>query len=335
MPDRNFYDILGISKTASADEIKKAYRKLAKDLHPDRNPGDKASEERFKDVAYAYDVLSDEKKRALYDEFGEVALKEGFDANTYRQYQAWQRGGSGAGGGGRRVRWTGGRHPGDMGGAGFEVNLEDLFEGGGLGDLFGMRGGGRARARRGADVQAEIRVGFVEALRGLERELVLQMPGESAPRTIKVRIPAGVKDGEKVRLRGQGGRANGDEGSGESGDLVLVVHVDEHPYFHREEDDLHLDLPVTASEAYRGARVSVPTLEGDVSLRIPPGTQSGAKLRLRNKGAPRRGAAKGTHGDLIVHVEIRLPPTGNERVDRLLGDLDDHYPHPVRHDLKL
>jgi curved DNA-binding protein len=304
MPERDLYALLGVSKNASTDEIKKAYRKLARELHPDRNPGNKKAEERFKEVSYANDVLTDPKKRALYDEFGEQGLKEGFDPEAARQMRAWQQQFGGAGRG-RRAGGANSPFPGSLedifssigGAGGATVSLEDL-----LGSAFGRAARG-PRPQRGADIEAEVSLPFADALRGAERELTYRVPGESEPMTVRARIPPGARDGDKVRLRGQGGK--GKHGAPD-GDLVLTVRVEPHPFFRREGDDLLFDLPVTVGEAMRGAKVRVPTLDGDVTLRIPPRTQSGAVLRLRGKGAPVRGK-RGERGDLLARVSIRLP----------------------------
>lgn len=319
--DPDLYAALGVSRGATRADIKKAYRRLARELHPDRRPGDRAAEERFKRVSYAYQVLNDPQKRKLYDEFGSVGLREGFDATAYRGWQQRARG----------PQWSSGleeilqQAQQQEGGAG---GLHDIFSGR-IEDLLGGRRRGRA-GRRGRDLAASLSVGFVEALEGVEREITVAGPGGA--RTLKARIPAGVRDGEKLRLRGQGGPAPGRRG--ESGDLILTVSVEEHPWFWREQNDLHLRLPVTPSEAYRGARVRVPTLAGDMSLSVPAGTQSGTKLRLRGRGAPARGRGNGA-GDLFVHVEVQLPPQGSARVEELLEQLDEELGADVRADVRL
>lgn len=322
MTGSDLYSELGLSKGASKDDIKRAYRALAKELHPDRNPDDARAEERFKRVAYAHDVLTDDKKRSLYDEFGEVGLKEGFDAERARGF-----GGAGPGAGGfsgfedilRGVGRANTRR------GGFGSSVEDLFGGGGIEDLFsGM--GRQARPAKGADHQSEIRISFEEAIQGVEKELSVRDGADT--RTLRVRIPAGVRDGGKVRLRGQGGRS----GVGAAGDLVLTVHVDEHAFYRRDGDDLHLDLPVTLSEAWKGASLSVPTPSGNVSLRVPARVQSGAKLRLRGKGVAGR---KGNAGDLFVHIQIRLPDGADEeRVAEALEALEGEYDPGLRAHLR-
>jgi curved DNA-binding protein len=294
MAGRDLYAILGVARGASEQEIRKAYRALARKHHPDRNPGNKEAEERFKDASYASEILLNKEKRKLYDEFGEHGLREGFNADAFRQYQ------SRAGGGGRE------------GFAGFG-GLEDLFnraqsgqggQSGGWGaafqDFLGddavetILGRNRRGRQRSRDVVSELTIDFMEAVLGAERELSIQAPGAAA-RTIKVRIPAGVRDNGRIRLRGQG-----DQG----GDLVLHVHVQDHPFYRREKDDLVLNLPVTVGEAFRGSKVQVPTPDGPVSMQLPKGVRSGSKLRLRGRGV-RRGTEAA--GDLYAVVQIVLP----------------------------
>jgi curved DNA-binding protein len=318
MADRDFYKVLGVPRTATESEIRKAYRTLARKYHPDKNPGNVQAEEKFKAVAHASDVLLNKKKRELYDEFGEIGLKEGFNPDAYRQY----RGGVRGGGPGREVtdfedllnglRGAGRSTSGGFGG------FQDFMGGEAVQELF--RRGGKARSRS-ADVVSEITLGFVEAMRGGEREIQLGIPGEPAPRHLKVRIPRGVKDGGQIRLRGQGI---------EGGDAVLKIHVEDHPVFRRDGDDLLMNLPVTVGEAHFGAKVAVPTLDGEVSLSVPKGAKSGSKLRLRGKGVPKSDGA----GDLIVTLMIRLPD-GGEDVDKSIRELEKKYEGNVRAEIKL
>ncbi|MFW6067786.1 MAG: DnaJ C-terminal domain-containing protein [Myxococcota bacterium] len=337
MANQDLYEVLGLQKGASDADIKRAYRKLARELHPDRNPDNPQAEERFKQVGHAYQILSDPEKRKLYDEFGEIGLREGFDPEAYRQYQRWQEAGAGgAGGGGFRVEDIfGGR----AAGQGFRFNLDDLFggfagagPGGGPEDIFGGFGRRKRRApQRGPDLESEVTVDLPEALRGAEKELSFSVPGVSdGHRSLKVRIPAGVKDGDRIRLKGQGMAS---PAGGAPGNLVLTVRVRPHAHFWREGDDLHLTLPVTALEAFRGAKVPVPTPEGEVALTLPPGTQSGQRLRLRGKGAPSRTSRR---GDLYAHVQVHLPPRdeGAEEVEKALEELSKRQPNPRGH-LKL
>ncbi|MDH5491695.1 MAG: DnaJ domain-containing protein [Myxococcales bacterium] len=307
----DYYQTLGVGRGASADAIKKAYRKLAHGLHPDRNPGDAAAEERFKEVSAAYAVLSNEKKRQLYDEFGEMGLREGFDPEMVRQQSRWADQGFGGAGGGE-----------------FSFNVEDLLRGvGGRGFGRASGFGGGVRPRKGGDLSSEVRVSFREAIEGCEKELSFVGPEDGQPRTLKVRIPAGVEDEGKVRLRGQGSAGRG---GGPAGDLVLSVRVEPHPHFERQGADLLLQLPLTPHEAYAGAKVRVPTPEGEVQLRIPKLTQGGNKLRLKGRGVPRRGGGK---GDLIVEIRIRIPTREDEAIAKAVETLSEGFEGDVREDL--
>jgi curved DNA-binding protein len=316
---RDLYEVLGVSRSASADEIKKAYRKLATKLHPDRNPGNQKAESQFKEVNHAYEVVSDAKKRALYDEFGEDALREGFDPERMRQYKRWsEQGGPRAGG-----------RPG--GGAGF--NIEDLFGnagaqgaqgvpgGAGVGDLFGdilggrFGGGGRRRggATRGADLESEVTIDLPMAVRG--GTLSLRLGNEEEPVTI--RIPPGAAEGSRLRVPGHGAPA---PRGGKPGDLLLRIHVAPHPHFRRDGNDLHLDLPITVGEAFYGAKVRVPTPDGFVSLTVPAHAQSGQVLRLRGKGIPKK---DGPGGDLYVHFQVQLPASDSAEVKKAVDALQE------------
>lgn len=307
---RDFYEELGVSKTASTDEIRKAYRKLAAKLHPDRNPGNKGAEARFKAVNRAHQALSDAKKRALYDEFGEEGLREGFDAENMRRYQ---RAASGAGGRGGRVQF------------------EEIFggQGGGFGDLFGDLFAGRAQKRaprKGPDVASEVLVDFVSAIRGAELKLKVQDTSDE----VTVRVPKGAGDGDKVRVPGRG--APGPFG-GAPGDLVLAIRVGPHPFFKRDGLDLYLDLPITIGEAYRGAKVRVPTPDGAVTLTVPKGAQSGQHVRLKNRGVER----KTERGDLYVRFLIKIPSVGAGpeagAVEHAVAVLEEATAEDVRKDI--
>ena len=323
------YSVLGVAKNASSEEIKKAYRKLAKKLHPDMNPGDKKAEERFKEVSSAFEIVGDPKKRALWDEFGEVSTRSGFDeakARAYRE-QASQ-GFSGFGGGP-----SGGGFSGGFGGGFDPDDLSSMF-----GDLFNRRQGGRTRRTRmeplpGEDVEAEMEVELRDAVLGAEREITLQRPGVDQPSRLKVRIPPGVETGSRVRLPGQGGPG---ERSAEPGDLYLRITVRPHPAVRVEHRDLYFDLPVTVAEALLGAEVQVPTFEGNVKLKVPSGSQSGKKLRLRGRGLPalRGGSTGAPRGDLYVVLQVMLPeesPAAREAA----GALQKLYTTDVRKDLLL
>jgi curved DNA-binding protein len=299
MAERDFYRALGVSRSASADEIKKAYRKLARDLHPDRNPGDAAAEERFKSVAEAYGVLSDPKKKGLYDEFGEVGLREGFDPDLARRVGA-----AGPSSGFADI----GFDPFGRGGFGFDV--EEV--------LRQARARGPARGPRARDVEAELQLGFLEALRGGEHELWIGAAPEQ--RRLKVRIPPGIRDGEKLRLRGQGGIPRR---GGPAADLVLTLRVGTHPDLWYEDDGLHLRLPIRPLEAFDGAKIGVSTPQGNVTVRIPPGSRSGQRLRLRGKGAKHRGSEP---GDLVVHLEVQVPTQGDAELRKALEALDAQLP---------
>ncbi|MFT3925608.1 MAG: DnaJ C-terminal domain-containing protein [Myxococcales bacterium] len=336
MAERDLYAELGLKKGANKDEIKKAYRKLARELHPDRNPNNPKAEERFKRVAYANDVLSDVRKRGLYDEFGEQGLREGFDVEAARAINNMRSGAGRSGASFEEIFGNAGPGAGaKRGRSGFGGTLEDLFGGnidelfgrGGMGG-FGNRAGGAASggaAGKVPDQESEITIGFDEAMSGVEKELTIQEGQQQ--RRLRVRIPAGVSDGGKVRLRGQGSRRGN-----AAGDLVLTVKVSPHELFRREGDDLHLDLPLTLSEAWRGATIKVPTPAGEVALKIPARAQGGAKLRLRGKGVAKR---DGTHGDLLVHLQLRLPDgRDHEAIGRALESLDGQYASDVRSALK-
>jgi curved DNA-binding protein len=314
----DFYKELGVARGASDDEIKKAYRKLAGQLHPDKNPGDKKVEARFKNVNRAYQALSDVEKRKLYDEFGEEGLREGFNSAAARSYYR------GDTPGGRRRRSSG------------SMNIEDLFNtpGGeaaagspGIGDLFGDLFG-RANRRpsgsgmKGSDIASEVSVDFISALRGAELKLRLQDGGEE----ITVRVPPGAGDGDKVRIAGHG--APGAYG-GPPGDLILNIRVSKHPHFERSGLDLYLDLPITIAEAYRGAKVRVPTPDGAITLTVPKHAQSGQIARIKGRGVKR----KAEHGDLYIRFQIKLPVSESEEMDAAINALEAAMTGDVRADV--
>ena len=314
--ERDLYKVLGVARDVDADALKKAYRKLARRHHPDVNPGDKAAEEKFKEISEAYDVLSDATKRRNYDEFGEVSLQGGFDAEQARR----AREAFGA-------RFGGGGGPGAGYGA---YTSEEPFEFGDLDDLlgrfgFGGRGAsGRAAGLRGSDLEASLELDFLEAAKGGEKRLSLALPGEDGRpkmQTLTVRIPPGVADGGRIRLRGKGAPGLG---GGPAGDLWATVRVRPHPVFRREGRDVFVDVPVTIVEAIRGAKIEVPTLDGRATVTVPPGTDSGKKLRLRGKGIP--DPAGGAPGDLYVVIQIRVPkqldPEALAKLDALAGTED-------------
>jgi molecular chaperone DnaJ len=363
--EKDFYSILGVSKDASQEDIRRAYRKLAQTLHPDANPGDSAAEDRFKQVSEAYGVLGNEERRKEYDEFRRLGAS-GFA------------GGGPFGAGSQRIRVE---------------DLGDVF-GGGLGDLFGSFAGGagrRSAARRGADTTASLHMSFEDAFRGVTTTVSVRgeavcshcggsgaepgTPVQTCPtcngagqiaqsqglfaftqtcpqcrgsgrlietpcsvcrgrgtevrgRDIKVKIPAGIKDGATVRVPGKG--QPGGNG-GPAGDLLVTVSVERHPLFGRRGNDLTLTVPITFSEATLGAKIEVPTMDGPVTLKIPPGTTSGKTFRVRGRGVVRD---KGRPGDLLVKTDIVVPSKPNRDVKRLIEQLGTHDPEDVRDHLR-
>jgi curved DNA-binding protein len=309
--DTDLYATLGVSKTASEDEIRKAYRKLARQHHPDVNPGKPEAEDKFKAVAAAYEVLSHQDRRALYDEFGAEGLRGGFDPEQARSYRRWSEG-----------REAGRRATGQDQDLPFDFDLSDLFA--------------QARARQGAfpmdgqDLLATVELDLASALRGSEVELRVPAGvgtgGEE--QTVRVRIPAGADDGDELRVRGKG--APGVNG-GAPGDVVIRTQIKPHKYFERTGLDLKLRLPLTLGEATRGGPVSVPTPSGPVQLKIPPRSQQGAKLRLRGKGVA-RGKEQ---GDLYVMLDVRLPDSDDPALTELLAQTDRFYAGNVRQGVEL
>ncbi len=295
---QSLYDALGVSSDASEAEIKKAYKKLARKYHPDLNPGDPVAEERFKTISAAYDVLGDPEKRKLYDEFGEDATRVGFDPEQARAHKRWR----------EQAAWR----PGGQRAHGFDFDA-DLFE-----SLFGGRAAG---PRRGRDLHADLVTDFRTAALGGVRTLSF-----ADGRTLDVRIPPGVKDGGSIRLRGQG--APGHEG-GPPGDLVITLHVEPDPIFERKGDDLHVEVPITVVEAVRGASIEVPTLNGSIRLKIPPRSQSGQALRVRNKGIARKDRPPGH-----LYVKLRVMAPDGELSDDVLDALQRAYVRDVRAELK-
>jgi curved DNA-binding protein len=322
------YSVLGVAKTASADEIKKAYRKLAKKLHPDMNPGDKKAEERFKEVSSAFEIVGDPKRRSLYDEFGELSTRPGFDEQKAREFQRQAQAGGFGGGSFRGFEGFSG-----AGGAGFDPeDLGTMFE-----DLFSRQRTTRSRRSAaepvpGDDAEAELEVDLRDAVLGAEREIAVNRDSEGTSR-LKVRIPPGVETGSRVRLPGQGGPGHR---GGEPGDLYLRITVREHPTVRVQGRDLSLDLPITAQEALAGAEVTTPTFEGPVKLKIPPGSQSGRRLRLRGRGLPalKAGSTGAPRGDLFVVLQIVLPEDSPEAREAA-AELQGLYKSDVRRNVVL
>jgi molecular chaperone DnaJ len=394
---KNYYEILGVKKSASAEEIRKAFRKLARKYHPDVNPGDKAAEERFKLISEANDVLSEPKKRKIYDQLGYYS-----DNIDPAAAEAYARGGAGGFGGfpGAQGGTTTQEVPFDFSG----FDFSDLFEGGqqqrrggGFRDIFSSifssgRGGGAAvqeRPEQGTDLEYQVNVGFWQAIRGAVLRLnithldscttcqgrgYLESPGVcpeckgsghvqqtsgrmkfnvTCPRCggsgkartvcstcagqgvvqrtepLEVRIKAGTRDGQRIRIAGKG---NAGLMGGAPGDLYIVVRTGDHPVFHREGDDIHVTVPVTMTEAALGAKIEVPTIDGRALLRIPPGTQSGQKLRLREKGVP-SAVKDGVRGDEIVEVKITVPMPRDEKTKELLREVARLNPEDPRAEL--
>ncbi len=296
------YKELGVSKGASADEIKKAFRKLAKELHPDKNPGDKAAEERFKRITAAFDLLGDAEKRAKYDR-GEI------DADGREQFRGF---GGGQPGGGRQGGFGG--FGGSGGRGGFEdIDLEELF------GAFG--GGGRAKSGfgggfggKGQDVRATLDVSLEDAIAGTTRRIQF-----SDGRMLDVAIPKGASDGQVIRLKGQGAPGRG----GQAGDALIELKIAPHPVFKRDGADLTMDLPVSVPDAVLGGKIQVPTPEGAVMMTIPKGSNSGKVLRLKGRGA----YAGGKRGDLLARLAVTLPETPDDELIRFATEWRDKRPY--------
>ncbi|MBW2293526.1 MAG: DnaJ domain-containing protein [Deltaproteobacteria bacterium] len=296
MTDRDLYADLGVARDASVDDIRKAYRKLAREHHPDVNPNEPAAEERFKKVSFANSVLSDPDKRSRYDEFGLEGLADGFDPEQARAYQRWSQGA---------------RQSPHFENFSSEIDLEDLLAG-----FFGGAGASANVPTKGRDAESNLQIDFIDAVRGAK------LPLHFANRTdLEVTIPAGVRDGARIRLAGQGEPGRN---QGPSGDLYLNLSVSPHPFFERDGDDLLVTLPVTLPELVQGAAVSVPTPKGDVSMTIPAGSKNGQRLRLRHKGvAPSSGSASA--GDLFVTLQLVLPEGHDEQMQILVKQFEELY----------
>lgn len=293
MSKRDYYEVLGVNRDVSSDQLKRAFKKLARKFHPDVNPGNKSAEERFKEISEAYAILSDTEKRRKYDRIGHSAFSGGNP-------------------------WEGGVNP-------------DIFKEFGFGDIFGsFFGGQRGRTSyrssdwgqpvntKGEDVNYSMEIGFDDALRGLEtvvtvpKNIVDNGVLRRATERIKVKIPGGVSSGSRIRLTGKGEPS---QSGGKNGDLYILTKVSTHPYIERKGDNLYIDLPLTLGELSLGTRVELETFEGITKVTIPPGTQNGQRLRLNGKGVPQM---KGTgKGDLFVVVNLKLP----ERIDEKSKDL--------------
>ena len=318
MAKRDYYEVLGIGRDAGESQIKAAYRKLARKYHPDVNKA-ADSTTKFKEATEAYEVLSDPQKRKVYDQFGHVEPQPGV--------------GRGARPGEYNYTYTpqGGAMPQDFeelfgrGGGGFAgMSLDDLMAALGGGRPGGRRGR-RAEPQRGADLTSDITLEFLQAARGTSVTLQFEAggPGGPAGETLTVKVPAGVSDGSRIRLRGKG-----QPGAAGAGDLLITVHVHEHPYFRREDNDIYVDVPVSITEAALGATVEVPTLDGITKVKIPPGTASSMRLRLRGKGiAP---AGSGSPGDEYVVIKIVPPPSLSAPGQPLLRQFQEAEPFDPR-----
>ena len=321
MAQRDYYEILGVSRSASADQIKAAYRRLARKYHPDVNKAPDAAE-KFKEATAAYEVLSDPKKRKMYDRFGHAGV--GAEPAA---------GGPGRPGGPRVYTWSsrGGSAP--FGGGGF--SFDDLFDaspfsGMSLEELLASLGGysRRGRSSRGrasssaapAAATYPITLEFLQAVRGCTTRLELRRPDGSSE-TIEVKIPPGVRDGSKVRVRPKGAAAS-------VGELFIVTHVRDHPYFRREGNDVYVEVPVSVAEAALGAKVRIPTIDGPATVKIPPGASSGTRLRLRGRGIA--DPKTGRRGDQYAVVRIVLPENISKRGRRLLEEFAKTDPYDPR-----
>ena len=306
------YETLGVSRTASEDEIKKAFRTLAKKHHPDKHAGDASAQKKFQEISGAYDILGDKDKRAQFDAgaIGADGNPRGFDprAGGFRQGNPFGFGGGGGGGFDPRAggfKFDFGEQPG--GAAGFEDIFADLMGGG--------RRRGKAQAAKGEDFSAAVTVSFAESASGGTRRIVLQN-GEQ----LDVKIPVGVKDGQVVRVKGRGGA--GRQG-GPNGDILLTVSVAAHPAMTRDGNDIRMDLPVTLKEAVLGGKVPVPTLTGAVTLSVPPNSNTGTLLRLKGKGIGAHGGA--VAGDLYVRLVVSLPEQPDESLRDFLSGWPGNY----------
>jgi curved DNA-binding protein len=286
---QDYYEILGVPRTAEAPQIKAAYRRLARKFHPDVNRDDKQAEERFKEVAEAFAVLSDKEKRARYDQGGHAAFGPGFD--PFAGFDIGQ----------------------------FDVGFGDLSS---LFEMFGLgpagRRGGRPRSRRGPDIRLEVRVPFLTAVRGDTVDLAI--PRQGPQQRLKVRIPAGIDDGDTMRLAGKG------EMGSPPGDAYLTVRIDPHPVFRREGRNLVCDVSIGVARAALGGAVEVDTLDGKTTINVPAGTRSGQKLRLRGRGVP--GSSGRPRGDLYVVVQILPPKKLDARSRELMEEFARLNPDP-------
>jgi molecular chaperone DnaJ len=361
---KDLYAVLGVEKTATADDVRKAYRKLARQHHPDLNKGSKQAEERFKEISLAYDVLGDADKRKLYDEFGADALQPGFDASRAREYRQWAKSGRG-------FAFRPGQRPGADAGAGFEYDYgfgttrgrrarEQAADERGFADILNDLFGGGAEQQEAPqgvasrDLEHPLEIDFLEALRGTQKSVTIRRPSPCATcggtgrqgrracttcgatgsvekrERLSVKIPPGVGEGARVRVAGKGGTGSG----GQAGDLYFVIHVRSHPYLKRDGQDLTMEVPITVGEAILGATITVPTPQGKIQLKVAPGSQSGQRLRVKGRGAP--DPKGGTPGDLYVRLMVHVPANGGgEGLREAVAVVDKAYGGDPRANLEV
>jgi molecular chaperone DnaJ len=306
---KDFYTLLNVTRSATPDEIKKAYRKLAMQFHPDKNPGDKKAEDKFKEFSEAYEVLSDPKKREAYDQFGHAGTQSGFGGG------GGPGGPFGAGGFGHQGGGPGGQDP-------YQDIFGDVFS-----EIFGTRGhgpggatgGARRRPSKGSDLRYTLNISFEEAALGTEKivNFVRQRASKDETAKLSVNVPAGVKEDQRLKLAGEGDGSQG--GSGPNGDLYVIVKVQAHSLFKRQENDIVMDLPVTYTDAILGTSVEIPTITGKAMIRIPPGTHTGQTFRLKGKGFPNVGGFGS--GDMMVRLIVDTPEKISSRQKELLEEL--------------
>ena len=312
MAKKDYYEALGLPRGASLDDIKKAYRKLARKYHPDMNPGDPSAEDKFKEISEAYEILSDPEKKKMYDQFGDAAFSPG-----------------GGPGGQRTWTWRGGGGEGSFEGFDFfgggatdqYGSFSDIFS-----ELFGARRSTARRPRAGEDLSYTMEIDFMEAVQGATKTIALRT--DKGTEHLTVTIPAGVNEGSRVRLKAKGGPGIA---GGPPGDLYIITKIRPHRYFTRTNDDIYVEVPVTITEAALGAQVTIPTVDGPTRLTIPEGTQGGQRLRLRGKGAPH---LKGTgRGDMYAVIKISVPKKISDSSKKLLRDFDGQNPFNPRAEL--
>ena len=304
---KDYYQVLGVSRNASDAEIQKAYRELARKNHPDLNPGDRQAKENFQEIQTAYDVLSDADKRRGYDQFGSnFEQMAGVGEGGFQDIDFSQLFGQGQGA------------PGGM-----PSGFEDLFRQFSGADR--SRSTRRQQAARGIDLEQELTIPLNTAVTGGEAQITIRRP-DSKNETLSVRVPVGVRDGQKIRLRGQGEAGAG----GKPGDLLIVVHIAEHPWFRRRGNDLELDLPISLEEAALGTSIDVPTPHGTIALKIPPGTSGGKRFRIKDHGI-RTAKEKGR---LFITVQLRIPAQIDEQSQQLIREFSQQNPLNLRGEIQ-